>query len=581
MFLVRMFLSILCFPMATFAIEIDSFSTGEGSTILLRHNGEAIMIDAGSSESKFRALYHSKSVKEENSYTLTAPQPQETNSIGSKSLHLRESSFQDDSSQSGSSMAHSDNVDNIKLFQEKTRKNYMEDVLQSIKAKLPCVKKKYFLKTLVITHADEDHYNLISKIFDHSSEFLIENVILSGFKEDYSETFRTWLKLYQEMALRSRSIENVIFTGMYNGEGGKQMGEGENGYARAYYSGMPGQTKTEKRIEEALTFSSNNKEDASNTPKLKILSMNAGHTMHSDSDLIYISNETQNSNSLVLRLEASGQSFLFTGDAENATWNHIRANFWKKEGQLQTDYLLLSHHGSEQGGATRQDILDLIKPKVCFVSVGRHLGYHHPRQNVLDIIKSLPSLLQTETHIVSYFGRENIRDKFSHKRRHTTQAIFSTLNHGTLSLTLQKLEGGQFPVIRTSSYMETICATIVGQKFSVDYDNVYCLENRNTTIEEGLAELRKDFEKRNIKDVFWRKEKNTDKIVPYTFVIQPNIVNSEEEAHVLVDEDNKRFYFLEKLEEDVGEEGENLKKTGETTNSDITKPARKKRKNNN
>lgn len=548
-FLVRVFFCVVFFPIACFAIEVDIFSTGQGNTVLLRHDNQAIMIDAGSSESKFRALYHSRSEKNIASFELESTHLTKDNSINITSSRKRKGSFPDDSSQSGASTEHDPESGNKKTQQTKLTQQYIDDVIEDIRSKLPQNAGKYVLKTLVITHADKDHYNLIAKIFTDPKKTEIGTLILSGFKDDYTNNFQDWLQKFPTSSHRTSAIKRVIFTGMYNGGENKQMGEGELGYARAYYSGMSDQTEIEKKIEEALNFSSGK----SNTeaPQLKVLSMNAGHTTEK-SGLIRISNDDKNSNSLVLRLEAEGQSFLFAADATNATWEHIRANFWKKEEELQTDYILLSHHGSADEGATREDMLKLFNPKACFLSVGRHLAYHHPREDVLDILMSLSSILTTKNHVVSYFGRQGDKDNFSYKRRRLTQAIFSTLNHGTLSLILQKREQGEKSIVRTSSYMETVFEGMehnILQKFSVDYDNVYCVE-KGKIMQEALQELTNATFQQNKKRIFWKKGTGrSNKIILYTPENLSNLSESKEELHMLIEEDKGRVYFLERMEE--------------------------------
>ena len=422
-------------------------------------------------------------------------------------------------------------------MQEGTRKRYMEETIEEIRGRFPQKKGAPFLKTLLITHADQYHYNLIPDIFSATRGRCpkIGTLILSGFQEDYSEDFQKWIHNYK------KHITKTLFTGRYDGGSGerKEIGFREDGLARAYFSGMPHLTETEEQIDAALAFSS--EEDA---PKLDILSMNAGHATE-PSGLVRIANTDKNTNSLVLRLQAAGRSFLFAGDAEEGTWNHVRANFYGKENDLETTYLLVSHHGSAQNGATRKDILELLKPKACFLSVGRHKKYHHPHENTLTTLLSLPSLLETDTHVVSYYARE--KEEFFHKRRHLNQAIFSTLNHGTLSMTLR--EEGDEEIVDISSYKEKIYETKGRQpeKFSVDYDNVYCVKEKKS-LEQALLEFEDYCKQYDMKGLFWEPDK-ADKIIIRS-KRKPLNPDGTEETHILINTDRKRFYFLEKLEDE-------------------------------
>ena len=151
------FSTLFIFSFPAVAVKVEIFSTGQGNTVLLRHNNQAIMIDAGSSESKFRALYHAKSDHTIKEYFLTAQA--EEDSLENSSLRLRGSTFCDDSSQSGSSMTGGSDPGLRKVHHRKIQKQYMEEIVEDIRNALPQENKVFFLKTLIITHSDEDHYN--------------------------------------------------------------------------------------------------------------------------------------------------------------------------------------------------------------------------------------------------------------------------------------------------------------------------------------------------------------------------------------------------------------------------------------
>ena len=77
--------------------------------------------------------------------------------------------------------------------------------------------------------------------------------------------------------------------------------------------------------------------------------------------------DTVNNNSVVLRLDCFGKSFLFTGDAEEAVENNLADIYG--EG-LKSDVLKVSHHGSKN--ATSNRFLQYVSPQYGVISVGEN-----------------------------------------------------------------------------------------------------------------------------------------------------------------------------------------------------------------
>jgi competence protein ComEC len=97
----------------------------------------------------------------------------------------------------------------------------------------------------------------------------------------------------------------------------------------------------------------------------------------------------ENKNSVVGILKMKGEikwSMFMSGDIEKETEQRL---VWmdvlrQDSGTLNNriDVLKVSHHGSES--ATSDEILDLLKPKVAVISVGRNNRFGHPRGEVLE-----------------------------------------------------------------------------------------------------------------------------------------------------------------------------------------------------
>ena len=83
-----------------------------------------------------------------------------------------------------------------------------------------------------------------------------------------------------------------------------------------------------------------------------------------------------NNNSLVLRIDHGGDSFLFTGDAEREEESDLVA----AGANLRADVLKVGHHGS--AGASSPAFLAAVAPEHAVISVGEN-SYGHPTEEVL------------------------------------------------------------------------------------------------------------------------------------------------------------------------------------------------------
>lgn len=101
--------------------------------------------------------------------------------------------------------------------------------------------------------------------------------------------------------------------------------------------------------------------------------------------------EDFNNASLVLRVTAGEQKFLFTGDAEVKSEEDMLA-----AGEaVQADVLKVGHHGSET--STSDAFLQAVSPKYAVISVGKENKYGHPDQIVLDrLIRNGVSVYRTD-----------------------------------------------------------------------------------------------------------------------------------------------------------------------------------------
>jgi competence protein ComEC len=86
----------------------------------------------------------------------------------------------------------------------------------------------------------------------------------------------------------------------------------------------------------------------------------------------------QNSDSMVLRVEADGSSILFTGDIEQ----EAEEDLVFLGDSLQSDVLKVPHHGSRT--SIFGSFIEAVKPGLAVISVGRNNYFHHPHISALD-----------------------------------------------------------------------------------------------------------------------------------------------------------------------------------------------------
>jgi competence protein ComEC len=89
-----------------------------------------------------------------------------------------------------------------------------------------------------------------------------------------------------------------------------------------------------------------------------------------------------NNNSIVVRLTYGNKRFLFTGDAEIASWKNMIAS---ERDKLRADVLKSAHHGSSNG--TTKEILDAVNPSIYTISCSVGNDYHHPHPKVVDLLE--------------------------------------------------------------------------------------------------------------------------------------------------------------------------------------------------
>ena len=104
--------------------------------------------------------------------------------------------------------------------------------------------------------------------------------------------------------------------------------------------------------------------------------------LHPSDSLIDNSRDDMNNNSLVVLMEYKNIRALFTGDIEAEAERQLINTY----PDLNVDIIKIPHHGSKN--SSTQELLDLLKPKIAVIQVGRN-NFGHPNDEVLEKLKNI------------------------------------------------------------------------------------------------------------------------------------------------------------------------------------------------
>ena len=122
-----------------------------------------------------------------------------------------------------------------------------------------------------------------------------------------------------------------------------------------------------------------------------------------------------NNNAIVMKLNYKNFSMMFTGDIEEAAEKEI-IDLYKNTNKLKSNILKIAHHGSKT--STTDEFLELVKPKVTLIGVGKDNMFNHPSNEIIEKlensnIKIYRTDLNGEIEInVSRNGKFNIKSLY-------------------------------------------------------------------------------------------------------------------------------------------------------------------------
>lgn len=259
---------------------------------------------------------------------------------------------------------------------------------------------------VVLSHGDEDHYNLIPKVLTG----VVANSVWMGDadsdKNSYNQDLMNWLTQQEQ--------KNATIWTKFDSDWSISG------------SSKKGKTNLREPISEKtdLTTLTTNEEKKSVTNELdcgkaevSILAVNTKSNGKGTNG---------NARSLVLMLQYEKFKAIFTGDALGITEDQARKNFSGKD--LQTTVLTSSHHGADTNESNSEDWIDATSPAIAVYSAGKHLRYRHPRCTTVERLRE--KLKVTDEH-KAICGEQN-----SGFREYAIKnAEFMTQTSGTITIT--------------------------------------------------------------------------------------------------------------------------------------------------
>lgn len=189
-------------------------------------------------------------------------------------------------------------------------------VLEKLAAAMPFFDREIDL--LILTHPDSDHLNGLVEVL---KRYEVDKIIETGIADSSAE-YQVWHNLIKEKNIP------VVFA-------------------------LAGQ-------------------------KIKIGKGLALEILYPNRSLVGESFSNTNQSSIVARLVYGQNSFLFTGDAEQATEYFLTVTGTN----LDSDILDVSHHGSKNSSS--EEFLNVVSPQTAIIQVGLKNRYSHPAQETLE-----------------------------------------------------------------------------------------------------------------------------------------------------------------------------------------------------
>lgn len=134
-----------------------------------------------------------------------------------------------------------------------------------------------------------------------------------------------------------------------------------------------------------------------NKNKIKVYVVEAGKKINIEKNLYFdvlwpdsknvVEKNSINNNSLLGKLIYNNFSILFTGDIEEIAEKSILKKYEKNKSILDSDILKVAHHGSKS--SSTEEFLNVVKPKIALIGVGKNNNFGHPNNEVLERLRRI------------------------------------------------------------------------------------------------------------------------------------------------------------------------------------------------
>lgn len=116
-----------------------------------------------------------------------------------------------------------------------------------------------------------------------------------------------------------------------------------------------------------------------------------------------------NNNSIVARFNSLDFSILFTGDIEEIAEKRL-CELYSGTDKLEAFVLKVAHHGSKT--SSTEEFLELVKPKIALIGVGKNNNFGHPNIDVIERLENIGSkIYRTDNcgEIIIRINREKLQ----------------------------------------------------------------------------------------------------------------------------------------------------------------------------